>query len=120
MAVREEMEVVKPIIFEVNETGEEFTLEFNRSSVMYSEKHGFNIDRLDDSPYSGIVDLFYFSFRMHHPKVDRTKAEHILFDILGGMPEGWVERLGKLYALPFESLLNKEDNEKNSKVTIRQ
>lgn len=117
MAEREEKRP-EPIVFEVNETGEEYTLEFSRESVRYAERNGFKIEGIDDMPMSGIIDLFFYSLRMHHPRVDRTKAEHILFDILGGLPTGWGERLGELYAAPFKSLVN-EDISKNSKVTIK-
>ena len=110
---------VEPIVFEVNETGEEFTLEFNRDSVRFAERNGFKIDELSDLPMEGMINLFYYSFRMHHPRVDKTKAEKILFEVLGGMPEGWAERLGALYAVPFNTLINSEDISKNSKVTIK-
>lgn len=118
MAERDEKRT-EPIVFEVNETGEEYTLEFNRESVRYAERNGFKIDELSDLPMNGMIDLFFYSFRMHHPRVDRTKAERILFDILGGMPEGWAERLGALYAVPFNTLVSTEDISKNSKVTIK-
>lgn len=110
---------VEPIVFEINETGEEYTLEFSRESVKYAERNGFKIENLDEIPYTAMEDLFFYSFRMHHPRVDRTKAMNILYDYIGGYPDGWAERLGALYAAPFRYLVSTEDISKNSKVTIK-
>ena len=119
MAERDEMRV-KPIVFGIDETGEEYTLEFSMESVRYAERNGFKVDDLGEIPMTAMEDLFFYAFRMHHPRVDRTKAMRILYDVLGGYPDGWIERLGALYAAPFDALLSKEDISKNSKVTIKQ
>jgi hypothetical protein len=77
---------------------------------------------VDDGIFDLIADkgpeLWYYAFRMHHKSVSREKADRILFDDLGGMPDGMAERLGMLYAAPLEALANKENKAKNSKMTV--
>lgn len=115
-------EKVKPIILTDNETGEKYTLEFNRESVLYAERNGFNIEEIDSLPMTRIPEFFYYAFRMHHKFIKREKTDEILFDKekgLGGLPEGMLARLGELYAAPFNAFKRDEDNEgKNSRMTV--
>ena len=55
---------------------------------------------------------------MHHKNLSREKTDRILFEDLGGMPDGMLERLGQLYALPFDALTQTENKPKNAKVTV--
>lgn len=115
-------DVVKPIKITINETGEEFTLEFNRESVKFAEARGFKVDDLASYPMTLIADFFFYAFRMHHKNVSRQRTDAILEDMggVGGLPSGFVERLYELYSLPFETL-NGDDlwvDGKNSKMTV--
>lgn len=110
-------ERVKPIILKNNETGEEYTLEFNRDTVRFAEARGFDINDVSRYPMTKLPELFFYAFRMHHKNVSREKTDRILFDDLGGMPDGMAERLGTLYGVPFEALANGE-NGKNGKMTV--
>lgn len=119
MASKEINEQVKPIIIHDAENEVDYTLEFNRESVRFAEARGFDIDDVGKFPLTKIPELFYYAFRMHHKNVSREKTDRILFEELGGLPEGAAERLGALYAVPFEALSNKDGNKaKNSKVTV--
>ena len=118
MANKEMNEKINPIVLTNNETGDVYTLEFNRESVRFAEARGFDIDDVSKYPMSKLPELFYYAFRMHHKSVSRERADRILFDDLGGMPEGMAERLGALYAAPFEALTNKGEKSKNSKMTV--
>ena len=120
MANKEVNEQVKPIIIHDAENQVDYTLEFNRESIRFAEQRGFDIDDVSKYPMTKIPELFYYAFRMHHKNVSREKTDRILFDDLGGLPEGAAERLGALYAAPFEALSNKNDEKKakNSKVTV--
>ena len=119
MASKEINEQVKPIIIHDAENEIDYTLEFNRESVRFAEARGFDIDDVGKYPMTKIPELFYYAFRMHHRNVSREKTDRILFEDLGGLPEGCAERLGALYAAPFEALSNKEGKTgKNSKVTV--
>lgn len=115
--------VIKPICITDSETGEKYTLEFNRESVLFAERNGFNIDDIDIHPMTRIPELFFYAFRMHHKFIKREKTDEILFDKekgLGGMPEGMLNRLGELYAAPFNAFKrDEEDTEgKNSRMTV--
>ena len=119
MATKEVNEQVKPIIIHDAENEIDYTLEFNRESIRFAEARGFDIDDVGKYPMTKIPELFFYAFRMHHKNVSREKTDRILFEELGGLPEGAAERLGALYAAPFEALSNKDDKKaKNSKVTV--
>ena len=110
-------EKIKPIVLTDSENGDVFTLEFNRESVKYAEMKGFNIDDIANKPMTAIPNLFYFAFRMHHKSVSREKIDKV-YDKLGGLTTAMVERLGALYAEPFEALIQDEEDLKNSKMTV--
>jgi hypothetical protein len=120
MAKSEVNEQVKPIIIHDEEAGMDYTLEFNRESVRFAEARGFDIDDVGKYPMTKLPELFYYAFRMHHKNISREKTDRILFDDLGGLPKGAAERLGALYAAPFEALSNKDSDGKgkNSKMTV--
>ena len=100
------------------ENGVDYTLEFNREAIRFAEARGFNINDVERYPMTKLPELFYYAFRMHHKNVSREKTDRILFDDLGGMPNGMAERLGALYGVPFEALTSGEDKAKNLKVTV--
>lgn len=110
--------MVKPII--IKSDTEEFTLEFNRESIKFAEMRGFKIDEVSSFPMTKVPELFFYAFRMHHKNISREKTDKLLFEELGGIPEGLIERLGELYAQPFEALNIVEEGEerKNSKWTV--
>ena len=119
MAQREINEHVKPIIIHDAENGIDYTLEFNRDTIRFAEQRGFDIEEVSKYPMVRMPELFYYAFRMHHKNVSREKTDRILFDDLGGMPTGMAERLGALYAAPFEALTNNNGEQaKNSKMTV--
>ena len=107
---------MKPIILKNKDT--EYTLEFNRESVKFAEMKGFKLEDVSNYPMSKIPELFYYAFRMHHINVAREKTDKIL-DEMGGLPEGFLERLFELYTAPFDFLTVAEEGErKNSKWTV--
>lgn len=119
MASKEINEQIKPIILHDAENGIDYTLEFNRETIRFAEARGFDIEEVSKYPMSKLPELFYYAFRMHHKNVSREKTDRILFDDLGGMPSGMAERLGALYAAPFEALTSKDgETAKNSKMTV--
>ena len=116
----EEKEKVMPIILHDIENGKDYTLEFNRESVKFAEARGFDIDDVGRFPMTKIPELFFYAFRMHHKNVSREKTDRILFEELGGLPEGVAERLGALYSVPYEALngKNKEGKKGNPRMTV--
>lgn len=117
MANNEEVkERVNPIILHDEEHQKDYTLEFSRESVMFAEQRGFSIADLERYPMAKMPEFFFYAFRMHHPNISRSLTDKILFEMLGGMPEGMAERLGELYAVPYEALNGTTG--KNSKMTV--
>ena len=114
------MKDVTPITLVNKDTGRQYTLEFNRASVKRAERLGFNIKDIPEKTISGVEDLFYYSFFMHHGNtVSREEAERILYEELGGMPDGMLDHLAELYAVCIESLYQDEDKAKNSKWSVK-
>lgn len=109
---------IKPIILHDEENQIDYTLEFNRESIRFAEQRGFDIADVGKFPMTKLPELFFYAFRMHHRNVSREKTDRILFDDLGGMPDGMAERLGALYSAPFEALSSDEGKAKNRKMTV--
>lgn len=108
---------VKPITLTDTVNNKVYTLEFSRESIRYAERQGFDLNNL--KPLTGIEDLFYYSFRMHHKFISRDEAMKILYEKLGGVPEGLVDRLLELYTVPFNTLSADESGEtKNSTMVV--
>ena len=113
-----DFEKVDPIEIECD--GKRFVLDFDRNSVDWAERHGFSVDDLANGrAMSGLSDLFYYSFRKNHPNVTKQQTDRILFDEMGGLPDGVAERLGLLYAQPYNALIQTEESAKNSKWTVK-
>lgn len=109
---------VKPITLR-DDRGNIYVLEFNRSSIKFAEARGFKVQALEEGvSLSGIEELFFYSFRMHQPEVSKAETDKILYDELGGLREGMLERLVELYLAPFNTLITTEDSAKNSKMTV--
>lgn len=109
---------VKPITLR-DDRGNIYVLEFNRSSIKFAEARGFKVQALEEGvSLSGIEELFFYSFRMHQPEVSKAETDKILYDELGGLREGMLERLVELYLAPFNTLITTEDSTKNSKMTV--
>lgn len=111
------VEKINPIKLTDNESGTVYTLEFNRDTVRFAENRGFDINDVARFPMTKLPELFFYAFRMHHKNVSREKTDRILFDDLGGMPDGMAERLGLLYSAPFEALSGGE-KAKNGRMTV--
>lgn len=113
-----ENKVVKPITLS-DDRGNVYVLEFNRSAIKFAEARGFKVQALEDGvSMSGIEDLFFYAFRMHQPEKSKADTDKILYEELGGLREGMLERLVELYLAPFNTLITSEDSVKNSKMTV--
>lgn len=113
-------EKVEPIYIDDPDTGETYTLEFDRESVKFAESRGISIQMVTDFPMTYVPELFWCAFRMHHKsRISRERAEKILFDGLGGLEDGAIERLGRLFAKPYDDLVLTEAKRKNAKMTMR-
>ena len=114
-------ERVKPIIIHDAENNEEYTLEFNRETIMFAEGRKFDIDEVGKFPMSKIPELFWYAFRMHHKNMSKAQTDKIFFEKLGGfegIPDGFASRLGELYNAPFTASFDGEKTVKNPNVTV--
>lgn len=98
------------------DTGEVYTLDFDRSAVKFAEQRGFNIQTLAERPETGISDLFFYAFRKNHRNVARDKTDKLLEELEGLLPAE-AARLQELYAASISSL-NVEGSRKNSRVKV--
>ena len=103
---------IKPITLTDEESGEVYTLEFNRKTIVMAENAGFDVSRMSQKPMSSLMLLWYYSFIMHHPTMTKEKASK-LYDELGDVPDGLVERLIELYNAGATTL-----SAKNPKATV--
>lgn len=112
---------INPIVLTDKETNEVYTLEFTRESVCWAQNKGFNIDEIETKPMVAIPYLFFYAFRAHHKFTKKETTDKILFEDLGGLPDGALERLAELYYLPYNTMFNskeKDEEIKNSKMTM--
>jgi len=111
--MKEKTEKLNPMVITDPENGREYTLEFSRRSISKVEQAGFNINLIETQSMTMIPLMFWGAFLMHHPQMTREQTDKILFDGLGGLSEEEMGYLGRLYAVPFESLIASEDKEAN-------
>ena len=114
---KETAEKAKPIVIHDEEHQKDYTLEFNRETVVFAEQRGFSMEDISRYSMVRLPELFFYAFRMHHPNISKAVTDKILFDDLGGMPEGMAERLGELYAIPYNSLVGGKQA-KNPRMTV--
>lgn len=109
---------VKPITLRDSETGEVYTLEFDRETIKFAEARGFDIEEVDKFTALKLPELFWYAFRMHHKRVSFEQAERILYNDLGGLPKEATKRLIELWFVPQQALVQDEDEAKNAKMTV--
>lgn len=117
----EKKKAVEPIIITDPDASKEYTLEFNRKSIAKTERAGFDINEIDSKPMTMIPLFFWGAFQWHHPNMTTVQTDKILFEEFGGPMammkitnedgESIVERLAKLYNLPFGALADDEEEE---------
>lgn len=104
-----DVDEVRPIKIKDTLDGREYTLEFDKKSVKFADARGFALEDVDRYPMSKMYELFWYSFRKNHPSVSLEKAERI-FDGIGQLPEGFMQRLSALYMKPFEGFTEESEN----------
>lgn len=117
--IEEKKEEVKPVIIRNSKNNDIYVLEFNRFTVEFAEQRGFDVNEL----LSGKImtyrlrELFFYAFRMHHPKITKAETDKLI-DEMGGLPDAMIERLLELYMVTASSIIQTEDSAKNSTLTI--
>ncbi len=124
---------ITPIVFKGigDFEGREFTLEFNRKTVVKAEKAGLNLQEIDSKPMTMVGIMFWAAFLYHHPWITQEQTDKILDDQFGGVEglgtiendegENLVTHLGRLYSEPFSTLIpsNEEGIVNPPKVAVK-
>jgi hypothetical protein len=112
---------VTPIVFKGigDFEGREFTLEFNRKTVVKAEKAGLNLQEIDSKPMTMVGIMFWAAFLYHHPWISQEQTDKILDEQFGGVEglgtiendegENLVTHLGRLYSEPFSTLIPSDE-----------
>ena len=112
---------VTPIVFKGigDFDGREFTLEFNRKTVVKAEKAGLNLQEIDSKPMTMVGIMFWAAFLHHHPWITQEQTDKILDEQFGGVEglgtiendegENLVTHLGRLYSEPFSTLIPSDE-----------
>lgn len=112
---------ITPIVFNGigDFDGREFTLEFNRKTVMKAEKAGLNLQEIDSKPMTMVGIMFWAAFLYHHPWITQEQTDKILDEQFGGVEglgtiendegENLVTHLGRLYSEPFSTLIPSDE-----------
>lgn len=109
---------MKPIKITDSEKGIEYTLEFNRESVIFTNNQGFKASELTDNLEGMLPILFYGAFRMHHRDISRQKTDKMLWEDIGEVSQDFIVRLVELYTEPRNALIKDDAKPKNSNLTV--
>lgn len=88
---------INPIKFTDKDTGETYTLDFNRDSVKFMANQGFVMDdNFVDLIATKGEELWYYAFRAEHKKLARNQTDR-LYEKMGGLSPKVIKRLMELY-----------------------
>lgn len=85
----------------------QYTLEFNRSTIMALERGGFKIADIESKPMSTLPKLFFGAFEVHHSGVKQSKREEIYEHMTN--KSDLIEKLALMYQDVLESLVDEPD-----------
>lgn len=113
-------EIIKSVRLTDKDSGAVYELDFCRESVVFAERNEFTLEKAIEYPVTGMRDLFYYAFRMHHRNVARDKTDKMIEKWGGGIPESLFKRLIQLYSQAQSSnvLLSDEEAKKNASLTL--
>lgn len=98
----------------------EYTLEFNRDTVVTAMAKGFDIDAIGQRPTLVIPDLFYYAMRMHHKSLARNQVDNIRTTLFPeGIPTAVIQRLVELYQeAALVGVVSDEELSKNADTVV--
>lgn len=106
----------------VSYKGNDYVLEFSRTTAKQIEDQGFVLDQLTDKPATMIPLLVYGSFLKHNRGIKRTLVDEIYANIIGKVgdenEEGFINVLSEMYAETVSTLVggNESVDEGNAAV----
>ncbi len=89
--------------------GKAYNLTFTRSTVMATERMGFNVAEVRTKPINSLVLLWRGAFLANHDTLTVKEVDELLTKV---QTKGLLDALIDLYKAPIESLMG-EGNEKN-------
>ena len=114
-----EIQRIQPMRITDHDTGNVDELDFDRETVIFAQNRGFKLDDVTDYPTLKVPDLFFYAFRKNHKRLSKGQTDALLMK-LGGLTVDMISRLFALYeqAAQTFTIVDKEDMEKNEKVTV--
>ena len=111
---------IKPIILKDDNNGDIFVLEFDRDTVKFAETtRGLKPQVVEGNlGMTEIEDLFFCSFRKHHPKLSKADTDKILYERLGGITSAMLTRLYELFEAPYTTLISDDTDRKNVTMAV--
>jgi hypothetical protein len=97
---------VNPIVIDDPEKNKKYSLTFTREVIKEMEDDGFVLGDIDKFPVTMIPEMFYYAFLANHrDAITREETDNLLEEIggVGGLPTGFLTRLGELYAEALKS-----------------
>ena len=105
-------ERILPIRFTDKDTGEVYTLDFNRESVKFMANNNFVVgENFVDLIASQGEELWYYAFRANHRRLSRNQTDK-LYEKMGGLAPKVIKRLIELYnqALMSNGIVQDDDD----------
>ena len=111
--------MAKTLNFKVD--GKDYALEFTRETIIATERMGFRIEEVYDTPMSSLTYLWHGAFIKNHPEATYAERESLLERISqrkkgadkDDKDASLLKALIDLYTAPIESLTD-EEHEKNA------
>ena len=101
--------------------GNEYVLEFSRTTAKQIEDQGFVLDQLTDKPATMIPMLVYGAFMKHNRGIKRALVDEIYDNIIGKIgtdcEEGFINTLGEMYAETVSTLMNDDHIDEGNAAT---
>lgn len=115
--VAENNDVIEKAVRITNKvTGDVYTLEFSRASVLFAQQRNFDPSDIGNKSLIAVPDLLYYAMRMHHAGMSREKVDRLFEDLFpDGIPFTLIKRLVNLYdqAATSRVILEGEEDGKN-------
>jgi hypothetical protein len=85
----------------------EYTLEFNRRSIVEMEAKGFVAADVEQKPMTILPALFQGAFQMHHKFIKKELVDEIYSHMTN--KEDLISKLAEMYAEPIQALVEDPD-----------
>lgn len=98
-------------------TNAEYTLEFDRDSVMYAESLGFDLSKAETTVATDVVCMFRAAFKKHHPRLDLATIDGV-WDRISDK-RTLTEALVEMFNEPYAALFNEPEGDSKNVATFK-